>query len=146
VNQTEKIIEKMCDDYCMMPEKYSEDALAEICEGCPLNKLLEEKDMIQIKENELYQELELIVDGKKIGEAEVDLKGKMLSRLCIFEPYQDKGYGKRIVNMLIKKYGCDVLWVNADNDRAIHVYEGCGFQISEPTMFKMERKTNEVNR
>lgn len=95
--------------------------------------------MIQIKEKEVYQELELIVDGKKIGEAEVDLKGKMLSRLCIYEPYQDKGYGKRIVNMLIEKYGCDVLWVNADNERAIHVYEKCGYRKIKPTMYLMER-------
>lgn len=36
---------------------------------------------LEIKENELYQEIELFVDGEKIGEAEVDIKGKMLSRL-----------------------------------------------------------------
>lgn len=30
--------------------------------------------MIEIKENELYQELELFADGKKIGEAEVEIK------------------------------------------------------------------------
>ena len=42
--------------------------------------------MIALKENELYQEIELYVDGQKIGEAEVDIKGKMLSRLSIFPP------------------------------------------------------------
>lgn len=36
---------------------------------------------ISFKENELYQEIELFVDGEKIGEAEVEIKGKMLSRL-----------------------------------------------------------------
>ena len=52
--------------------------------------------MIEIKENELYQELELYAidmfdgDRKKIGEAEVDLKGKMISRLNIYKPYQEK--------------------------------------------------------
>lgn len=96
--------------------------------------------MITIKENELYQEIELFVDGEKIGEAEIEIKGKMLSRLSIFPPYQDKGYGTQIVNMLIEKYGCDVLWVNADNERAIHVYEKNGYGISEPTMYLMKRK------
>lgn len=31
---------------------------------------------ISFKENELYQEIELFVDGEKIGEAEVEIKGK----------------------------------------------------------------------
>ena len=52
---------------------------------------------IELRENELYQEIEIFVDGNKIGEMEVDLKGKMLSRLAIFEPYQNKGYGQKIV-------------------------------------------------
>lgn len=77
---------------------------------------------ISFKENELYQEIELFVDGEKIGEAEVEIKGKMLSRLSIFPPYQDKGYGTQIVSMLNEKYGCNVLWVNADKVffRGIH--------------------------
>lgn len=99
----------------------------------------DEKRMITIKENELYQEIELYVDGQKIGEAEVDIKGHMLSRLSIFPPYQDKGYGTEIVKMLTEKYGLDVLWVNADNKRAIHTYEKNGYEIVEPTMYLMKR-------
>ena len=34
---------------------------------------------IEYKENELYREIELFHDGVKIGEAEVDVNGKMLS-------------------------------------------------------------------
>lgn len=98
---------------------------------------------VDIKENELYQEIELYVDGEKIGEAEIELKKKMLSRLSIFPPYQDKGYGTQIVNILNKKYGCEVLWVNADNKRAIHTYEKNGYEIAEPTMFLMKRKVAE---
>lgn len=96
--------------------------------------------MIEIKENELYQEIELFVNGEKIGEAEVDVKGKMLSRLSIFPPYQNKGYGTEAVKLLNEKYGCDVLWVNADNERAIHVYEKNGYEISKPTMYLMEKR------
>lgn len=95
--------------------------------------------MITLKENELYQEIELFVDGEKIGEAEIEVKGKMLSRLSIFPPYQDKGYGTQIVNMLNEKYRCNVLWVNADNKRAIHTYEKNGYKIQEPTMYLMKR-------
>lgn len=96
--------------------------------------------MIEIKENELYQEIELIVNGEKIGEAEVDIKGKMLSRLSIFPPYQNKGYGTQVVKLLNEKYGCNVLWVNADNERAIHVYKKNGYEISNSTMYLMNRR------
>lgn len=98
--------------------------------------------MITIKENELYQELELFADGKKIGEAEVDIKNKMLSRLVIYPPYQNKGYGTEIVKMLNEKYGCNCLWVNADNHKAIKVYEKNGYQTMKATMYLME-KANE---
>lgn len=98
--------------------------------------------MIEIKENELYQEIELFVCGEKVGEAEIELKGKMLSRLSIFPPYQNRGYGTAIVQILNEKYGCNVLWVNADNKRAIHMYEKNGYTIKEPTMYLMERQLN----
>ena len=95
--------------------------------------------MIEFKENELYQEIEIFLNDKKVGEAEVDLKGKMLSRLNIFPPYQNKRYGTQIVKMLNEKYSCNVLWVNADNKRAIHTYQKNGYEIAEPTMFLMKR-------
>ena len=95
--------------------------------------------MIEFKENELYLEIEICVDDEKIGEAEIELNGKMLSRLSIFPPYQNKGYGTEIVKMLNEKYGCNVLWVNADNKRAIHKYEKNGYTIKEPTMYLMTR-------
>jgi GNAT superfamily N-acetyltransferase len=79
------------------------------------------------RENELYQEIELSHDGVKIGEAEVDLKNHMLAKLVIFEPYQNQGFGTEVVEGLVEAYGLVNLWVNADNSRAIHVYEKCGF-------------------
>ena len=97
--------------------------------------------MINITENELYQEIELFVNGEKIGEAEIELKSNMLSRLSIFPPYQNKGYGTQIVNILNEKYGCEVLWVNSDNKKAIRVYEKNGYKIVEPTMFLMKRNS-----
>lgn len=95
--------------------------------------------MITIKENELYQEIELFLDGEKIGEAEIELKSEMLSRLSIFPPYQNKGYGTEIVKMLNEEYNCNCLWVNADNERAINVYKKNGYEIAEPTMYLMTR-------
>lgn len=94
--------------------------------------------MIKIRENELYQEVSLFVDDVHIGEAEVDIKGKMISRLNIYEPYRDRGYGTEVVKMLTEKYGCECLWVEAKNERAIHVYEKCGFKKVKPTMYLME--------
>ena len=95
---------------------------------------------IEYKENELYREIELFHDGVKIGEAEVDVNGKMLSRLNIYEPYQGNGYGTEVVRELTEQYGLIDLWVNADNARAIHVYEKCGYKIEKPTMYRMVRE------
>lgn len=94
--------------------------------------------MIELKENELYQELDIYEGNVRIGTAEVEIKGRMISRLDIFEPYQNKGYGTQVVQMLCDRYGCRCLWVNADNERAIHTYEKCGFRKSSPTMYLME--------
>ena len=38
-----------------------------------------------------------------------------------------------------KEYGLTNLWVNADNEKAIHVYEKCGYKKVKPTMYLMER-------
>lgn len=95
---------------------------------------------LKLKENELYQEIELFVDDVKIGEAEVEVKGKMISRLCIYEPFQDKRYGTEVVRLLNEHYDCNCLWVKADNEKAIHVYEKNGYKKIKPTMYLLERK------
>lgn len=97
--------------------------------------------MIKLVENELYQEIGIFLDGTHIGEMEIDLKGKMLSRLFVYEPYQNMGYGQEIVRLAKEKYGCDCLWVRADNERAIHVYEKLGFVKKKPTMYLMTSPT-----
>ena len=96
--------------------------------------------MIRLKENEIYQEIELFHDETKIGEAEVYLKNHMLARLTIFEPYQNKGFGTEVVKLLTDKYELNNLWVKFDNARAIHVYEKNGFKINKPTMYEMIRE------
>lgn len=93
--------------------------------------------MITVKENELYREIELFEDDVKIGEAEVDLKNHMLSRLVIYEPYQNRGFGTEVVKILTERYDLNNLWVRADNRRAIHVYEKCGYKVDKPTMYEM---------
>lgn len=100
---------------------------------------------IKFTEKELYQEIDLFVDDVKIGEAEVEVTGKMLSRLVIYEPYQNKGYGTEVVRMLNEKYGCDCLWVNADNKRAMYVYEKNGYAVAKPTMYLMTKKEENNN-
>lgn len=94
---------------------------------------------ICMKENELYREIELFDGDVKIGEAEIDLKNHMLSRLNIYEPYQNRGFGTEAVKTLSEKYELTNLWVRSDNARAIHVYEKCGYRLSEAKMYEMVR-------
>jgi ribosomal protein S18 acetylase RimI-like enzyme len=96
---------------------------------------------LEIKENELYQELEIFFKGTKIGEAEVDLSRNMISRLSVLPNYQNLGFGTEVVKLLSERYNCNCLWVNADNERAIHVYEKNGYEKIRPTMYLMELKT-----
>jgi len=93
---------------------------------------------VRIKENELYQEVELFIGNTKVGEAEIEVTKRMLSRFVIYEPYQNKGYGTRILKELMRMYMLTNLWVEADNDRAIHIYEKLGFKKTKSTMYLME--------
>lgn len=96
---------------------------------------------IFLKERELYQEIDIYSDGVKVGEAEVNLNAKMLTRLGIYAPVQNQGIGQEAVRMLCEKYGIKCLWSEAENARAIHVYEKCGFHKSNETvMFRMEKE------
>ena len=95
--------------------------------------------MIEIVENELYREIGLYADGMKVGEAEVDLEGHMLSRLSIYPPCQGKGYGTEAVKILTEKYGLNCLWVRTDNYNAIHVYNKNGYEADESMMMLMKK-------
>lgn len=96
--------------------------------------------MVEVKETELYQELELYIGDQNIGKAEISIKENTLSLLTIYPPYQNKGYGTEVVKMLTEKYNLDNLWVNSDNERAIHTYEKNGYRVVKPTMYLMENK------
>jgi RimJ/RimL family protein N-acetyltransferase len=93
-----------------------------------------------LEEKEHFIEIDIkLSDGTLIGTAEIEPNEKMLERFVIFEPYQNKGYGQKILSGLIDGYGIQKLWVRSDNKRAIHVYEKAGFTKSKETMFEMRR-------
>ena len=89
-----------------------------------------------IKQTDTFIENDIIIDGVTVGNVELCPKRHEISRLVIFEPYQNKGYGTMIVKDLIQQ-GYTSLWVRSDNKRAIHVYEKCGFTKGETQMFEM---------
>ena len=93
--------------------------------------------MIEIKPTETFIEHDIIRDGVVIGHVELCPERHEIARLNIWEPYQNKGYGTQVVNMLVQE-GYTNLWVRSDNPRAIHVYENCGFVKGETHMFEMK--------
>ena len=98
---------------------------------------------MDIKKKETFIEHDIIIDGTKVGEVELCPENHEISRLVIFEPYQNKGYGTRVVKQLATD-GYTSLWVRSDNSRAIHVYKKCGFVRAETHMFEMvAKKENE---
>lgn len=90
-----------------------------------------------IEKIETFVEHDIIVDDTKVGTVELCPERHEISRLIIFEPYQNKGYGTQVVKELLKR-GYNCLWVRSDNPRAIHVYEKCGFKKAETQMFEMK--------
>ena len=91
---------------------------------------------MKIEKAETYIENDIIADGMKVGTVELCEERSEISRLVIFEPYQNKGYGTEVVRELVKQ-GYRSLWVRSDNQRAIHVYEKCGFKKTETEMYEM---------
>lgn len=91
---------------------------------------------MKIEKTETFVENDIIVEGVKVGTVELCLERYEISRLVIFEPYQNKGYGTEVVRDLVKQ-GYRSLWVRSDNPRAIHVYEKCGFKRTETSMYEM---------
>lgn len=98
---------------------------------------------IEIIEGEQFIELELSVDGIIVGEAAICLTKGVLSKLYIYEPFQNVGYGTRFVQQLTKKFNLKSLNVRANNVKAIHVYEKCGYVLTEPEVYTMEYKGKE---
>lgn len=95
-----------------------------------------------IEKTETYIEHDITVDGTKIGTVELCQERQEISRLVIFEPYQNKGYGTQVVKELVQN-GYKSLWVRSDNPRAIHVYEKCGFKRGETKMFEMRAEVED---
>ena len=100
--------------------------------------------VVAIKTTETFIENDIIVDGVKVGYVELCKERDEITRLEIFDPYRNKGYGTKVINCMVN-HGYNKLWVRSDNEHAIHVYEKCGFVKGEETMLEMhfERKTDE---
>ena len=93
--------------------------------------------IMKIEKTETFVEYNIIVSGTNIGTVELCPERNEISRLVIFEPYQNKGYGTEVVKKLMAQ-GYKSLWVRSDNPRAIHVYKKCGFVKGETHMFEMQ--------
>ena len=91
---------------------------------------------MQINNTETFLEHDIIVGDTKVGTVELCPERNEISRLTIFEPYQNKGYGTQAVKNLVEK-GYTHLWVRSDNSKAIHIYEKCGFKRGTTHMFEM---------
>ena len=96
----------------------------------------ESKRMIEIKSKCTFIDHDIIQDNVIIGHIRLCPEEHEIVSLHIWEPYQNKGYGTQIIQMLIQQ-GYTKLYVSSDNQRAIHVYEKCGFIKGEESMFEM---------
>lgn len=98
---------------------------------------------VELHKTETFIEFDIIKDGVQVGTVELCPERKEISRLNIWTPYQNYGYGTQVVKELVE-HGYSSLWVRSDNPRAIHVYEKCGFKKSGETMFEMKLEEGEA--
>ena len=98
---------------------------------------------VEIRRTDQFVENDICVGSEKIGIVELSPQTKEITRLYIYEPYQNKGYGTAVVKQLVEK-GYRKLWVRSDNLRAIHVYEKCGFKKKGDVMFEMRTEVEEL--
>lgn len=98
---------------------------------------------VKLHKTESFIEYDIIKDDVQVGTVELCPERKEISRLNIWTPYQNYGYGTQVVKDLVEQ-GYTSLWVRSDNQRAIHVYEKCGFKKSGETMFEMKLKEGEA--
>lgn len=75
---------------------------------------------MEIVKTETFIEHDIIVDGTKVGNVELCPERNEITRLVIYEPYQNKGYNTAAVSEL-EKQGYTSLWVRSDNSHALHV-------------------------
>ncbi len=64
---------------------------------------------MRLEKTETFVEHNIIVDGIKVGTVELCPERHEISRLIIFEPYQNKGYGTEVVKKLVAQ-GYKSLW------------------------------------
>lgn len=91
---------------------------------------------VEIRKTDTFIEYDIVKDDVVVGSVELNPERHEIARLNIWKPYQDYGYGTQVVKDLVKQ-GYTSLWVRSDNEKAIHVYEKCGFKKAGETMFEM---------
>lgn len=96
---------------------------------------------MHIKKTDTFTENDIFIDGIKVGEVELCPEQHEISRLTIYEPYRNKGYGTKVVNDLVQQ-GYTRLWVRTDNENAMHVYKKCGFSEAATRMIEMTIANN----
>ena len=100
--------------------------------------------MIKILETDRYIELDIMTEVvnqiQKVGFAEVNLSTGELTRLKIYEPFQNKGIGQEALSQIIKEYGITSVSALTENNRARHLYSKLGFKGAHCSMITMYRK------
>ena len=103
--------------------------------------------------NNGHRKIEFFIEDTKIGECMLTHYEKAYDFLYNFEiynPFRNKGYGKKALEFLIIIYNIEYLNVEENNKAALHIYKKFGFKkccdvnVEGKHMIRMKRKTLEV--
>ncbi len=105
-----------------------------------MREALDRKPYDFIQDDSFFQEgmdaVYLLPDGDEII-GSVTIKGDEIDDLLVNKSYQGRGYGKEILLWALQntRSGHVILYVAAWNQKAIHLYEKTGFEITETEEF-----------
>lgn len=89
---------------------------------------------MQLVEKEITYKAVTFYEGETpIGCGDIEVCGDeiWLNHLAIREDYRGKGYGQKLLQTFIEKYGVNTLTCAIKNKAAFHIYEKHGFEVVE---------------
>lgn len=113
-----------------------------------MSKETEATNTMLTEQIQAYRSVKMYANGEPVGYAEIEEADSeiWLNNFAIREDCRGKGYGSKMLKMLISKYGVNTLSCACDNSVAFRMYARAGFAIvdvlssfSNGLCYKMQR-------
>ena len=91
-------------------------------------------DNMRITEEDIsYKAVTFYENDVPIGCGDIEIHNDeiWLNHFAVREDYRGRGYGQKLLQVLIDKYGVNTLTCDIENEVAFHIYKKFGFEVIE---------------